>query len=257
MDKNNLEKAFPDIPESFKNKLRETLNSLPDKEEMDEMENKKIYKKGSIKKKIVLALVAAMAIGTTVFAAGGKISYVKSHGSNIPSYKTIPTAERVNKDLGVNPKLVKEFHNGYVFKSGHTLENEGVDDKGNSVAKTKSLDFIYAKGKDKLSLFIENGKLGEELRKETAIATYNGIDLYYNSYTNKFVPAGYKMTEQDKKDEEAGKYVFSFGADKVKTSQICSLRWTENEINYCLLGTDSDITKDELIKMAQQVIGTK
>lgn len=256
MDNYNWNNAFPDTPKSFKNKVSATLNSLPDQKENDEMENRKIYKKGSFKKRIMIALVAAMVLGTTVFAAG-KICFITSHGSNIPTYTTIPTVEQVKKDFKFNPKLVKKFDNGYTFANGYTTNNEGRDVNGNSVAKTKSLDFDYKKGNDKLSLSMENGRLGENSEKATLINTYNGIDLYYHSYANKFVPADYKMTEQDKKDKLSGKYVFSYGSDKEEISQVQYLNWMQDGINYSFLAMDSNVSKDELVKMAQKVIDTK
>jgi hypothetical protein len=258
MNKYNWNNAFPDTPESFKNKVSAALNSLPDKKENDKMGNGKIYKKGSIKKKIIVGLVATMVIGTTVFAAG-KVSSIISSSSSTPTYTTIPTAEQVKKDLKFNSKLVNKFGNGYTFVNGVIVNNKGTDDKGNFAGKTKSLDFTYAKGNDELSLYMENGRLGERSKGETAIANYNGIDLYYYSYTSKFVPADYKMTEQDKKDKLSGKYVFSYGSDsdKEKISQVQYLNWMQGGISYSFLGSDSNVSKDELVKMAQQVINTK
>lgn len=258
MNKYNWNKAFPDTPESFKNKVSSTLNSLPDKRENYEMKNVKIFKKGSIKKKIIGALVATMVIGTTVFAAG-KVCFINSNSSNIPTYTTIPTVEQVKKSFKFSPKLVNKFGNGYTFSKGSIVDNKGTDAKGNFAGETKSLDFTYTKGKDKLNLYIENGRLGERSKKETVIANYNGIDLYYSSYAYKFEPENYKMTEQDKKDKLSGKYVFSYGADsdKEKISQVQYLNWMQDGVNYSFLGSDSNISKDELVKMAQQVISTK
>lgn len=252
MNNYNWNNAFPDTPKSFKNKVSATLNSLPDQKENGQMENRKI----SIKKKIIIALVAAMVLGTTAFAAG-KIFFINSQSSNIPTYTTMPTVKQVKDDFKFAPKLVKEFDNGYTFASGYTVNNEGNDEKGNSVAKTKSLDFTYTKGNDKLNLSMENGRLGEKSDKETLIDTYNNINLYYYAYANKFVPADYKMTKQDKQDEASGKYVFSYGVDKVKISQIQYLNWMQDGINYSLLAIDSNVSKGELAKMAHQIINTK
>lgn len=256
MNNYNWDKAFPNTPKSFKNKVSQTLNSLPDKKENCEMENKKSCKKISIKKRFAIALAATMVIGTTVFAAG-KIFTVTSHGSNIPTYTAIPTVEQVKKDLEFSPKLISKFDNGYTFAKGHIVINEGLDEKDKSVAKTKSLDFRYTKGKDEIFLSMDNGRLGEESSNTTVADTYNGIKLNYISYTNKLVPTNYKMTEQDKQDKASGKYVFSFGSDKEKISQVQNLNWTQDGIYYSFLGMSSDISKDELVKMAKQVIDTK
>ena len=66
-----------------------------------------------------------------------------------------------------------------------------------------------------------------------------------------------KMTQQDKKDKSSGKYVFSYGSDKEEISQVKYLNWMQAGINYSFLAIDSDISQDELVKMAEQTIDTK
>lgn len=256
MNNHNWDNAFPDTPESFKNKVRSTLDSLPNQKENCEMENKKSYKKASFRKRTMVALVAAMVVGTTVFAAG-KIVSIEAHGSNIPNYTTIPAEEKVKKDVGFNPKLVKEFDNGYIFKGGHIFEETGRDSERNPVSKAKALSFNYTKDNDTLTLNMDEGKMGEESGEEKIVDNYNGIDLCYTSYANKLVPGNYKLTEQDKKDQESGKYVFSYGSDEVKISQIQYLSWVQDGIHYSFLAVDSDLSQDELVKMVHQVIDAK
>ncbi|MBZ9637443.1 hypothetical protein [Clostridium sp. FP1] len=256
MNAYNWNNIFPDIPKSFKSKVNATLSSLPEEKENDEMKNIKLYKIGSMRKKIIIILAATMVIGTTVFATG-KIQYIYGSSSTIPTYTTIPTVEQVKNDFKFNPKLVDKFDNGYTFADGYAVNNKGVDEKGNSVKKTKSLDFTYTKGNDKLDLSMENGMLAERSNKETVVDTCNGIDLYYSSSVYKFVPANYKLTEQDKQDKLSDKYVFSYGSDKVKISQVQYLDWMQGGIHYSLLAMNSHISKDELVKMAPQIIRTK
>lgn len=169
----------------------------------------------------------------------------------------MPAAEQVKNDFKFNPKLVDKFDNGYTFADGYTVNKNGADEKGNSVEKAKSLDFTYTKANDKLHLSMENGMLGERPNKETVVDTCNGIDLYYTSYANKFVPAEYKLTEQDKQYKSSGKYVFSYGSDKVEISQVQYLDWMQDGIYYSFLAMDSNISKDELVKMAHQIIYNK
>ncbi|MBX4268555.1 hypothetical protein [Clostridium estertheticum] len=256
MNSYNWNNIFPDMPKSFKSKVNATLSSLPEKKENDEMENIKLCKRGSIRKKIIITLAATMVIGTTVFASG-KIQSIYGSSSTIPTYTTIPTVEQVKNDFKFNPKLVDKFDNGYTFVDGYAVNNKGVDEKGNTVKKSKSLDFTYTKGNDKLDLSMENGMVGERSNKETVFDTYNGIDLYYSSSVYKIVPANYKLTEQDKQDKLSGKYVFSYGSDKIEISQFKYLDWMQDGIHYSLSSMNSNISKDELVKMAPQVISTK
>lgn len=256
MNNDNWNNAFPDTPKSFKNKVSNTLNNLPDKKENGEMKNIKIYKNGSFKKRIIIAVAATCVLGTTAFAAGKLFSTV-GHSSNIPTYTTMPKVEQVNNDLGFNPKLVDKFENGYIFENGYTGENEGFDEQGNSLGKTKSLHFAYKKGDDKLSLYMEKNLFSERSEQEVVVDTYNDIDLYYRSYANKLVPGDYEMTEQDKQDEASGKYVFSYGSKDIEVSKIQGLNWEQNGINYSFLAVDSDISQDELVEMAHQIVSSK
>ena len=250
MNNYNWNDAFPNTPKNFKSKVSMTLNSLPDEREQGIMKGK------MIKSKIMVALVATMILGTTAFA-GGKVISINSSSSNIPTYTKMPTAEKINNDFGFNPKLVEKFENGYAFTGGYVVNNEGKDEQGNSIMKTKSLDFDYEKGDDKIGFYMENKEIDEETEKKQAVDTYKNVELYYNSYDNKVVPGDYEMTEEDEKDKLSGKYVFSFGSDDVRISKVQGLSWKENGIRYGFITIDSEISQDELVEMAHQVIDSK
>jgi len=132
MNKNNWNNIFPDPPESFHNKVSNTLNCLPDKEEISEMNNRSMFRKIPLKRGVMIALIATLAVGTTVFASG-KIASIVGSSSVIPTYYSMPSADKINKDFEFEPKLVEKFDTGYEFKSGHKVKNEIFDDKGNSL----------------------------------------------------------------------------------------------------------------------------
>ena len=67
-------------------------------------------------------------------------------------------------------------------------------------------------------------------------------------------PADYQQTEQDMKDEESGKYVFSYGADEVEISQVQGVEWEQDGIYYNITAIDSPLDKQGLINMAKEVI---
>jgi hypothetical protein len=253
MNKDNWNNIFPDPPESFHNKVNNTLNCLPDKEENGEMNNRLIFRRIPLKRGVMIALIATLAVGTTVFASG-KIASIVGSSSVIPTYYSMPSADKINKDFEFEPKLVEKFDTGYEFKSGHKVKNEIFDYKGNSLGKQNTLDFDYNKGEDELSLNMGKGKLGENSEKAEHVGNYRDIDLIYVSSTNKVVPADYKLTEQDKKDEASGKYIFSYGSDKVEISKSKHLSWTQDGIRYMFTAIDSDVTQEQLVKMAHQMI---
>ena len=60
------------------------------------------------------------------------------------------------------------------------------------------------------------------------VANVDGVDVYYHSYTNKLVPPDYKMTDEDKKAEENGELVFSYGSSEVEIKEVQSVSWKKD-----------------------------
>ncbi len=248
----NWNKAFPEAPQSFKNRVITTLNTLPEKEN----EKMALMKKKSIKRSIIFVTAIVMALGLTAFASG-KLASVVSSSSSIPDYKKMPTQEEVTKEFGFSPKLVENFENGYAFSGGSIVKGNMVDNDGNSMGEFKSLDIEYVKSGDTISLSMEQVVDSEWYTQAGTPTDYNGVALYYGSYENKSVPGDYELTEQDKKDEASGKYVFSYGSDEIEIVKVQSVTWQQDGIGYCLLGMDTNLNQAELTKMAQKIVDKK
>ena len=207
------------------------------------------------KKKIALIAVAAtLVMGITVFAASGIISQWFSSSSSIPDYKTLPTAEQVVKDIGYEAVIIDEFANGYKFDNGSVVDNVLTDDNGKAVEKFKSVTFRYLKDNDEV-LFSQDKVNSQVETSGEVVATVDDVDVYYYSYTNKLVPPDYKMTDEDKKAEETGELVFSYGSSKVEINEIQSVSWKKDDMSYQLLQIDGKLSADELVEMAEEVIG--
>ena len=105
-------------------------------------------------------------------------------------------------------------------------------------------------------MIFSQDKFNSEMYTEgEVIATVSGTDIYYFSYTNKIVPPDYKMTDEDKKAEENGELVFSYGSSKVEICEVQSVTWRINGIQYQLLQIDGKLSGKELVDMAAEVIG--
>ncbi len=201
---------------------------------------------------IAIIAAAIIAIGAVTTAAGHYIIASREiHGSSIPTYTDVPSDKTLKKDLGFCPVTPEEFSNGYKFTGGHVLSASDDDASGNTVAEFSSFDANYEKDGDSVSIYSDTA---ETMREGAASENYNGIDIYYRSYMNKFCPPDYEMTEQDKKDEAEGKYVFSFGSSEVYVSKVQGVSFTYDGINYDICAIDSPLEKDELIQMAKELI---
>ena len=98
-------------------------------------------------------------------------------------------------------------------------------------------------------------KFNSEMKLQgEVIKTVKDTDIYYYSYTNKSVPAEYKLTDDDKRAEESGELVFSYGAEKVEIKNVQSVTWIKDGTQYQLLQIDGKLSADELSDMAEEVI---
>ena len=222
---------------------------------IDSASTERMLKPMKSKKKIALIAVAAtLVMGITVFAASGIISQWFSSSSSIPDYNELPSVKQVTKDIGYEVELVDEFANGYKFDNGNIVNNNLTDDEGKSVEKFKSVMFRYEKDGDEV-IFSQDKVNSQVETNGEVVANVDSVDVYYHSYTNKLVPPDCKMTDEDKKAEETGELVFSYGSSKVEIKEIQSVSWKKDDMSYQLLQIDGKLSADELVEMAKEVIG--
>lgn len=120
------------------------------------------------------------------------------------------------------------------------------------------MSFDYQKNGDVVSF--EQQKFNSKLTPAgDIIATINGTNLYYVHYINKVVSDDYELTEQDKKDQASGKVVFSYdgSASQIEVSQVQSVNWNKDDIQYDLLQIDGKLSAGELADMAKEVINNR
>lgn len=242
---NKTEGALDISIENIKNRVNNCIDSAYTEKESYIMKSKK--------KIALIAVAATLVMGITVFAASGIISQWFSSSSSVPDYKTLPTPEEVVKDIGYEAVTIDEFANGYKFDNGSIVDNNLTDDAGKSVEKFKSVTFRYIKDGDEV--IFSQDKVSSDLESSgNVVATVDGVDVYYHSYTNKVVPPDYKLNEEDKKAEESGELVFSYGSSEVEIIEVQSVSWKKDGIYYQLLQIDGNLTADELTEMASEVI---
>ncbi|MGO1042495.1 hypothetical protein ACTPEO_07150 [Clostridioides difficile] len=259
MNKNKLDNSFPKAPESFHNRLNKTLNSLPEREENYNMINNKTRKLPfnlSFKKGLIATFAVTLLLGTTALATG-EISSIIGKSSNKAIYTSVPTTEQVKKDFKFVPNIVSEFSNGYKFKGGYTINEKGLDKEDNILGELKALDFAYENGNDEISLKTSSDVLGKDSEDMKVVDTYKDVNISYDKFKQKYVPEGYKMTEQDKLDEKSGKYTFSEWSGEVEVNEYKYLSWKQNGVYYSFIVQNSDLSMNDLLEMAHEVIDAK
>ncbi len=213
-----------------------------------------------MKSKKKLALIAAAAtfiLGITVFASGGIITNIVGSSSSKPDYTSLPTSQQMLKDVGYSGDIIEEFENGYAFHSGNIVTNALKDDSDNTVEKFKSLTLRYEKGENTVNLSIE--KFNSEIPESGApTARIGDTDIYARSFIHKIVPEDYVKTDEEAKAESRGELMFAYdGEDHIVESSFVSAAWEKDGIRYNLMQNDGDLSVDDLIGMANELIEYK
>ena len=201
-----------------------------------------------------VSAAAVMLLGATVLAAGILLGGRGGHSLNIPSYYSVPDPQVLHRDIGIAPKVAAEFSNGYRFDSGYIAQNEDYNTDGSVYEAYLGLQCCYKKGNDSINLYIDAAAAGIQLSDAEKAGVYRGSQLMYHAYANKLVPPDYQMTEQDKKDEESGKYVFTYGSAQIEVQEVQGLAWEYHGLNFELIAVGTETSMDELAQMARELI---
>lgn len=229
--------------------------SMIDDDLIAEAENSvKTVKTLRLKKVLLIAAATILLFSITALAASIILGNREEHVSNEPSYYDVPTVSELKKDIGISAKVVDEYTNGYVFKSGYISDLTDYDTEKNLIGNYKGLHCSYENNGDTLYIGIDKAAFPELGENEEIVNVYKNSEIRYVSYVNKMVPPDYRPTEQELLDEKKGKYVLSYGADTVRTIKVQILSWTYNGLNYSICALDNDITVDELVEMAKETI---
>ncbi len=175
----------------------------------------------------VIALSAAIIVlfGLTVFAISVTLSGRSSQLRIIPDYYSVPTRQMIERDIGIQLNVINTFSNGYLFKSGYITYNQDYDENGNVFEEYKGFHCEYEHDGSDLSFVVDAAAAGNQMEHIDTAGTYKGCGLKYYSYINKIVPGSYELTEQDEKDRESGRYVFSYGGNDVAVHNVQGLGW--------------------------------
>lgn len=244
--------VFSHPPAAFHQKVVSTLAQLPqEKKENEVMKNNQTNRTFSIKKIAIASIAAVMLLGTTAFAASQITSLISVSSAN-SDYTALPSQETMAADLGFEAKLVEQFANGFQFDSAHIVYSQGLDDAGNSLVNFKELNLIYQNGGEDILLSTTDYILENTVYDATH--QYQGITLYETNSKIKFVPENYELTEQEKQDERDGLYSISEGSSQVEFHEYLHLQWVQDGIFYSFMATDSDMSSDEVLAMAYELI---
>lgn len=215
-------------------------------------------KKFSMKKLVIGVVAGCLLVSGGVFAAGHVVS-LTSHSYLWDAYRSYGDMDKAQAELGYSADTVEEFSNGYRFDKMFVNDVNGTDEVGNVIYTFKDLNISYEKSGEPPVWLDVNKPVEQQIRKGEPEATrqVEGITLYYDTTTYKFVPPSYELTEEDQANMERDDFTISYGTDEVQVQQNSAVTWEKEGVHYNLSGFDLNLNADEMFDMAEEVMGTK
>ena len=241
--------------ETYKNMIDDLQPSMELSERLKITQEAKIMKFNK-KKAVIIALIACMLCGTTVFAAGRIASY-RSWSSNLFKEKDITKSRDDAGKLGVLLEIPEAFSNGYIFSYSNCGGIEALDENGNSMDNGKSFMATYTKdGCSDVYLNVDPSfePLDVGNTEKYQVKDIGGVSVGFYSDTYKFVPSDYTLTDEDKENMERPDYEISYGSTTVQIQQCGGFIFEYDSKIYNMLAFDSGLTADEWYKMAEEFL---
>ena len=134
------------------------------------------------------------------------------------------------------------------------MNYETSDKDGNKLGKGIHLDITYGKeGMEPITFSAEVGLDGGSAPTDVKTCG-DGTELRFYKTVNKFVPANYELTEEDKKAQEAGNFDLAYGSDEIEITTSCMVEWDMDGQGYSLFKFGEELSAEEMFAMAEEII---
>lgn len=209
------------------------------------------------KKKMGIVLAAAMiVVGTVTAVAAGRISYLRSGVSlNDEVTEAGQLFDQAEKKLGQKPKAAESLGDGLSFSDGYVTDVEAIDEEGNRVDSYPEVYVHYQGDQQDVTLSVSRPleNLPETEAEYTLEETYQDILLQGKVDQYLFLPPSQEPSEEDKKLEEEGRLMISYGSETEQREAFKSIAWNEDGLHYLLFSFD-EIGLEELAGYAKEII---
>lgn len=200
------------------------------------------------------AMVIITVLGTVTAVAGGKITSLVSGTDK--DVNTITELRELSKDkMKASPKFPDKFSNGMAFVKGNISHVKGMDEDNNQVITYSEAYAEYGNNPQViLSSQVHQAILEENQSGQKEV--YQGVELNSSVMQYVFLPEGQEPSEEDKKLQEEGKLMISYGSDQEERKLFKSVNWSENGIDYTLFTFENE-ELNSMTAMAKEVIDMK
>lgn len=201
----------------------------------------------------IIIAAAVMALSAVTAFGAGKIAYLMSgHSINEELHDIDELEKQAKARLGETVKFPEAFSDGTAFASGIVIEVSAYDAEGNQVNSYPETKVFYTNG---LNLSVSRPIQGVNHQENTALQseTYQDIQIYGKVDQYLFLPPDVEPSEEEKKLEEEGKLMISYGSSEVERESFTTVSWDEGELHY-LISTFEAKDLGDMMELAKEVI---
>lgn len=217
-----------------------------------------VMKKGiKAGKAVIIAAACVMIFGVTAAAAGIATMTVSHNrlGSRTDNFEKL---SKLEKEIGFDVVAKESFSNGYMFDYMEIQDMVSKDDNYNDIEKSSGMSINYVKeGSPDVSVYMDPSTSDFGVKNAQESREVNGITLYYSYDEYLFLPAsdGESATEEELKRQEIDPHFnISYGSDERETSFVSSVFFIMDGVTYDLMSFDTNMTSEEMLDMAEEII---
>lgn len=217
-------------------------------------------------KKISAAVAACcILVGGTAFAAG-QVTTIIGGNRLFSETSDFNDLAKLEEKTNIDISTVENFSNGYSFDSMDIEDMSSLDENDNKLNEYSGIDLTYKKA-DMPDIWLHthpemnDHHIDEEsFDVERAHETRNveGIILCYNEDEYLFLPVDVEPTEDEINREETDDHFFiSSGSDERQTTISKNIVFEMDGIIYDLHSFDNDMSAEEFLDMAEEIVRAK
>lgn len=204
-----------------------------------------------------MAVAVITVLGTVTAVASGKITSFISSSDNRDNYTIAELREKAADQMKMSPKIPESLSNDLNFLNGHISKVRGVGDDNIEVMEYPQAYASYGKNKQvTLTCHVHQEALAEENDQAAKKEVYHNVTMTVSSQSYLFLPPDKEPSQEDKKLEEEGKLMISYGSSEEERKVYQMVSWSENGIDY-LLFTFDEFGLEPLTGMARDIIDMK
>lgn len=203
-----------------------------------------------------MAMVVITILGTVTAVAAGQItSLVGTNGKDIQTIGEL--RDRAKDQMKMSPKIAESFSNGMSFQEGSISKVQGMDDSKHQLIEYSEVYARYGNNKQvTLTSHAHQDALTQENNPTGKKEVYQNVTITVSAQQYLFLPPDKEPSAEDKKLEEEGKLMISYGSSVEERKVYQTVSWTEKGIDYMLF-TFHDFELDTLTGMAREIIDMK